>query len=85
MAECIIRASRDIKTKFAFRQIFVAEGAKQGGIIVDYHLAKLPRCTNYTIVDIPYIAIPAATDTLKDSFCPFIGISTNRSIISCSE
>ena len=25
--------SRDIKTKFAFRQIFVAEGAKQDGII----------------------------------------------------
>ena len=30
---CIIRMLRDIKTKFAFRQIFVAEGAKQGGII----------------------------------------------------
>ena len=34
---------------------------------------------------IPYIAIPAATDTLNDSFCPFIGISTNRSIISYNE
>ena len=44
--------SRDIKTKFAFRQIFVAEGAKQGGIIVDYHLAKLQRCTNYAIYNL---------------------------------
>lgn len=37
------------------------------------------------VLNIPYKATPAATDTLKDSFCPFIGISTNRSIISYSE
>ena len=30
----------------------------------------------YFLIIIPYKAIPAATDTLKDSFCPNIGIST---------
>ena len=31
------------KDKICQRQIFVAEGAKQGGTIEDYHLAKLPK------------------------------------------
>ena len=66
-----------------FTTIIEQNGDKYFGEIKDNNRHGYGICIyfNHEFI-IPYIAMPDATDTLKDSFLPFIGISTNRSIIS---